>query len=113
MRHYPATQEVQDLNGEMRVILTNVDEAVIDRGDLDRVIRFMAPEARTISRELAHKVGIIIRQGAEKPIRFTKDPTEEAEKLGWITRFPGRDNGITCHLSQLCKIPLRKSSIRT
>lgn len=87
---YPLVKGAEMLDGEARITLERVEEAVIDRGDIPRLVRFIAPEARTIQRELARKVGLVIRKSKERRVRFREDPTEIAPKLGWAERFPGR-----------------------
>jgi len=90
LRYYPLVKEIEEMNGTVKILLRDVDEGVIDRRDIDRLVKLVQPEVRTIQRELADKVGLVIERSVEKPVKFFKDPTEEALRLKWIARFPGR-----------------------
>ncbi len=91
---YAPVKAVETLDGEVRITLEDIDESALDRGDIARLMKFIAPETRTIQKELAKKVGIVTMKSRERPIKFREDPTETALKLGWIERFPGRGQWV-------------------
>jgi len=90
IKKYPLVKEVEMLDGKARIILRDVDESVLDRGDVQRLIRFLAPETRTIRKEFSRKVGVVIRKSKERTMKFKGDLTETVLELGWVERFPGR-----------------------
>lgn len=90
LKYYPKIAEIDQEGDLVKIVLKELDENVIDRRDVDRLIKLVQPEARTIQRELASKVGTIIDRSAIKQVKFYQDPTEYAEKRAWIARFPGR-----------------------
>jgi len=90
LKFYPKVSEISQEQGLVKIVLTDLDEAVIDRRDVDRLIRLIQPEVRTIQKELATRIGLILDRSAVKQVKFTQDPTEYAEQHGWIARFPGR-----------------------
>lgn len=96
IRGYPLVREVETLDGEARITLEGVSERVVDRGDIHRLIKFVAPEVRTIQNELARKVGLVIEESEERSMKFRGDPTETALSLGWAQSFPGR--GQWCYM---------------
>jgi seryl-tRNA synthetase len=53
-------------------------------------MKFVAPEVRTIQKELASKVGTVVRTSKAKATGPAIDPTEVALRLGWVERYPGR-----------------------
>lgn len=90
IREYEPVKNVEVLNGRAKITLEDIDETTLDRGDIHRLIKFIAPELRTIKGELSRRVGLITERSRRKKARFTGDVTETALKLGWIKRFPGR-----------------------
>jgi len=90
VKEYEYVKKVEVLDGRAKITLESIDEATLDRGDIHRLMKFIAPEVRTIKRELSRRVGLILERSARKKVRFSGDVTETALKLGWIKRFPGR-----------------------
>jgi len=87
---YSYVERVEMLDGEARITLRSVEESVLDRGDIGRLMKFVAPEVRTIQKELASRVGTITRTSKAKTVAPGVDPTETALRLGWVERYPGR-----------------------
>lgn len=77
------------------LIFKNIGESELKRNIIDRAIKFVKSELEK-EEDLTFKVckippGTIIKEyKAKRKITFDKDPTEVAEKLGWVKKFPGR-----------------------
>ncbi|RLF20881.1 MAG: serine--tRNA ligase [Thermoprotei archaeon] len=90
LKHYDKVVGVEDLGDRVRIMLKDLSETELERGDVDRLVKLITPGLVTMKEALARKVGIIVRASQRKSMKFSEDPTEVALKLGWIARFPGR-----------------------
>ncbi|AEF95701.1 serine--tRNA ligase [Methanotorris igneus] len=88
--------EVEIDNNEIKLIFENVGDSELKRNIIDRAIKFVKNELEKEERDLTFEVckippGTIVREyKAKRKITFDKDPTDVAEELGWVKKFPGR-----------------------
>ncbi len=74
----------------------NIGESELKRNIIDRAIKFVKMELEKEEEDLTFKVckippGTVVSEyKAKRKITFDKDPTDVAEKLGWVKKFPGR-----------------------
>ncbi len=94
LKYYDRIEEIRDEGDVVVIVFKDVSEREVDRGDIDRAIRYILPTAVTMRRLIAKKVGTVVKRSAKKEPKFTEDPNEWAVKLGWAVRFPGRAQWI-------------------
>ncbi len=88
--------EVDD--DSIRLIFENLEEGEIKRNIVDIAIKLVREELEKedlTSRVCKIPPGTIVKEyKAKRTINFFEDPTDVAEKLGWIKKFPGRGQWI-------------------
>ncbi len=94
LHYYDKVKHVEVSDAGIKIVLQDLTETELERGDIDRLIRLVTSPPRTIRDELAGKVGKVIAQSPPKKHYLEGNPTELAEKLGWAIRFPGRAQWI-------------------
>ena len=83
-------------NNTVKLIFKNIGDAELKRNIVDRAIKFVKTEIEKEEKDLTFEVcgikpGTIVSEyKAKRTITFSKDPTEVAEKLGWVKRFVGK-----------------------
>jgi seryl-tRNA synthetase len=80
----------------IKLVFENVGDSELKRNIIDRAIKFVKNELEKEEKDLTFEVckiapGTIVSEyKAKREIKFDKDPTEVAEQLGWVKKFPGR-----------------------
>ena len=93
-RELEGVAEVEALNGKLLVVFKGLSEGDLEDRVVDRALRRLV-KAREV--EVGAKLvpyGYVLRRSAEKPMFFTGEVAQEAERLGWIKRFPARGQWI-------------------
>ncbi|ABR53956.1 seryl-tRNA synthetase [Methanococcus vannielii SB] len=85
------------LEGEkINIIFKNVGDGELKRNIIDRAIKFVKNELDKQDQDLTYEVckiapGTIVSEyQAQRKTGFFSDPTDLAESLGWVKKFPGR-----------------------
>ncbi|WP_457619741.1 serine--tRNA ligase [Methanopyrus sp.] len=96
--YVPVADDVVVEDGTVRLTFKDVDEEMLRRHVIDRVIRLVAWAVEEGS-ELVERVtevepGTVVDESGPREIRFEGDVTEEARRRGWVREFPGRGQWI-------------------
>ncbi|MCX8204309.1 MAG: serine--tRNA ligase [Candidatus Nezhaarchaeota archaeon] len=90
--------EVMATGDKFTVTFRNLSEEDLEDRVIDRALRkLIKEEKRKAKREEGVELvpyGFVLRRSAEKFILFTSEVAQEAERLGWIKRFPARGQWI-------------------
>ncbi|MBW9220384.1 serine--tRNA ligase [Methanothermococcus sp. SCGC AD-155-N22] len=91
----PECEEAIYEDGTLKLVFRNIGEKELKRNIIDRAIKFvknyLESEEDLTRRVCAIEPGTIVREyKAKRSITFREDPTDVAERLGWIKRFPGK-----------------------
>ncbi|WP_423793455.1 serine--tRNA ligase [Methanocaldococcus indicus] len=86
------------LDNKIILIFENLEEGDLKRNIIDRAIKFVREELE--KEDLTSKVckippGTVVKEyKPSREFKFFEDPTDVAEKLGWVKKFPGRGQWI-------------------
>ncbi len=86
--------EVGGLERGLLLVFRGLSEGDLEDRVVDRAVKLLMPER---VEEVGVKLvpyGFVLKTSTPKRILFTRDVAEEAEKLGWIKRFPARGQWI-------------------
>ncbi|MBM1154366.1 serine--tRNA ligase, partial [archaeon] len=86
--------KVNQRDATLRAVLTDLRDRDLERGVPDRIVSLIEKLVIESTAPARRPTPIIIMRGAERPIRFNKDPAQVAVELGWIKEFPGRGQWI-------------------
>lgn len=97
-RKLEGVAEVYKMDGELVLVFRNLSEEdlkdrIVDRA-LREVVRVREPKEVTKEEVKLVPYGFVLQRSAEKPMLFTGEVAQEAERLGWIKRFPVRGQWI-------------------
>ncbi|MEM4700314.1 MAG: aminoacyl--tRNA ligase-related protein [Candidatus Nezhaarchaeales archaeon] len=76
------------------VMFRNLSEEDLEDRVVDRALRGIMRAEKVEEGAKLVPYGFVLRRSAEKPIIFTGEVAQEAERLGWIKRFPARGQWI-------------------
>jgi len=91
----PECQEVVYEEGSLKLIFRDIGEKELQRNIIDRAIKFVNSYLES-QEDLTHQIcaiepGTVVREyRAKRDITFRENPTDVAERLGWVKRFPGK-----------------------
>ena len=88
--------EVQEVEGNLILRFRDLTDRDIRERTIDRAIRLslVKEEKVEVKAEKLAPFGTIIKRGEEKPFKLSARVASEAEKLGWIKRYPARGQWI-------------------
>ncbi len=88
--------EVSEENGQLHLIFRNLSDKDIKNRVIDRAVKLVRVEEKVEERAEGRLApfGTVLKQGEEKPFKLDKEIASEAERLGWIKRYPGRGQWI-------------------
>lgn len=98
--------EVSTQDNSLILIFKNLTEHDLHDRVVDRAIKLARQEeAVKIEEEKTAPFGTVLKRGTEKPYKFLREVSAEAEKLGWIKRYPAKGQWIfTPPLTALLRI---------
>ncbi|MCX8187031.1 MAG: serine--tRNA ligase [Nitrososphaeria archaeon] len=86
--------EVREESGDLIVVFRNLTDRDLRERVIDRAIRFLrTEETRPEGKKLA-PFGTVLREGPAKRFKMDVDVAVEAEKRGWVKRYPGKGQWI-------------------
>ncbi len=88
----PDVSEFEILEDKVKISFRDLEEGDLRKHVVDRVVKFiqkLSEEELTVKVTKA-KPGEIIARSKKRKYLFERDATEEAAKLGWVKKFPGR-----------------------
>ena len=86
--------EVEALEGGLFVVFRGLGESELEGRVVDRALRMLMKAEELEAGAKLVPYGYVLRSSAEKPMLFTGEVAQEAERLGWIKRFPARGQWI-------------------
>ncbi len=86
--------EVSESNGDLILSFHNLTEHDLRDRVVDRAIKLVRVEEARVEGEKLAPFGTVLRKGAEKPHKLEMDVAVEAERRGWVKRYPGRGQWI-------------------
>jgi len=94
LRELPFVEDADISEGTIRVRFQPLDESELRKHVVDRVVKHALSLVES-SQDLTTRVtratpGEIVARSEKREFLFDGDPTEEAMRLGWVKKFPGR-----------------------
>ncbi|ADL59084.1 serine--tRNA ligase [Methanothermobacter marburgensis] len=94
LRELPFVEDADISQGIIRVRFQPLDESELRKHVVDRVVKHALSLVES-SQDLTTRVtratpGEIVARSEKREFFFDGDPTEEAMRLGWVKKFPGR-----------------------
>ncbi|WP_370004513.1 serine--tRNA ligase [Methanothermobacter sp. KEPCO 2] len=94
LRELPFVEDADISEGTIRVRFQPLDESELRKHVVDRVVKHALSLVES-SQDLTTRVtratpGEIVARSEKREFFFDGDPTEEAMRLGWVKKFPGR-----------------------
>ena len=86
--------EVREESGDLIVTFRNLTDRDLRERVVDRAIRLLRAEEVKPEGEKLAPFGTILKKGPEKSFKIAVDVAAEAEKRGWIKRYPSRGQWI-------------------
>lgn len=86
--------EVREESGDLIVVFRNLTDHDLRKRVVDRAIRLLRVEEAKPEGEKLAPFGTVLKGGPEKPFKMGVDIAIEAEKRGWIKRYPGKGQWI-------------------
>lgn len=86
--------EVSESNGDLVLIFQNLTEHDLKERVVDRALRLVRVEEAPPEGEKLAPFGTVLKRGAEKTHKLVADVAAEAERRGWVKRYPGRGQWI-------------------
>ena len=84
----------EDEGGGLTLVFKNLTDRDLRDRVVDRAIRLIRAEEVKVEGEKLAPFGTVLRKGPEKPHKLMEDVAIEAERRGWIKRYPGRGQWI-------------------
>ncbi|RLG04174.1 MAG: hypothetical protein DRN54_01665, partial [Thaumarchaeota archaeon] len=86
--------EVYEEGGDLILVFKNLTDRDLRDRVVDRAIRLIRAEEVKVEGEKLAPFGTVLRKGPERPHKLMEDVAIEAERRGWIKRYPGRGQWI-------------------
>ncbi len=86
--------EVSESNGVLIITFRNLTDRDLRGRVVDRALKLIRVEEAPLEGEELAPFGTVLKKGVAKPHKLEADVAIEAEKRGWIKRYPGKGQWI-------------------